>query len=170
MMHRERLLRRFTILDGMILVAATALALAASQAAWPEFRRQERKVEVAAIWLASGTWTVLLLRFRPPRQNFRRLARGPGDAACLAASVAIIMTGLMYFVATVKAQFTGGSNVSLDEFPLIASVAAAPAILGSWLVLILGRRWRRAADWLEHLGRIVAVGWILLSLAVGALL
>src|SRR4051812_32544846 len=109
--------RKFRVSDGLALVAATAVGLAASRAITPDELTPERIWEFATnppqgVWsllfiaqftaeLSSfavvpslATWTVacLLLRLTRPRPPWRRLSRQPGGMACLIATVAIGFT------------------------------------------------------------------------------
>ena len=106
--------RRFGVADGLILVAATAIGLAASRAITPDELTLQATweagldppqggwsllfivqfacilIDVAVIpSLAAWTIACLALRLRGPRPPWRRLARRPGMVACLAATLAL---------------------------------------------------------------------------------
>jgi hypothetical protein len=92
--------RKFSILDAMILVAASALGLALIRflyatgrylsmgRPWYAFVAQYT-VEATVPFLITWTLAFLVLRLRQPRPRLRRLLRQPGMVACGAAVVAI---------------------------------------------------------------------------------
>jgi hypothetical protein len=108
--------RRFTILDGMILVAAVAggfalrravedaLARHAYNADFNDFSQFHSLVywiiEAGFPFLAALAPAVFILRLRRPRPRWRRLIRQPGMAASCAAlfPIATTMVGLWRFV------------------------------------------------------------------------
>ncbi len=79
--------RRFTLLDGMILVAGSAVGTAGILGQWGD-QTVEGWVNVAddvsgfLLMLASAL--LLILRLRGPRPTIRRIARQPGAAGCFA--------------------------------------------------------------------------------------
>jgi hypothetical protein len=163
--YDDKARRRFTLLDAMVLVAATAIGLAACKTILPDVRRTEQASAAATILLAAWSWATLVLSMQRPRPSLRRRMSWPGHAACIAASLATVMTGLAYLLHLAKFELTGNSLVRIGEAPLICSIAAAPAVLASWLTLALGRRWRREENWIGWLGRTLGIGWILVFLA-----
>ena len=79
----DRPKRRLTLLDVMILVAATAIALALARATVSPVQPDGEAIVVAWAFLTPLSWAVLLLRLKRPRPGLRRLTSRPGDAACL---------------------------------------------------------------------------------------
>ncbi len=176
--------RPFTLLDAMILVAATAAAGPGLR--WvgrflepdnlPDLLYQlPARGEFGAFGLVlvvlsppvAVAWTVaaIPLRLRRPRPPWRRLGRQPGwVAACSAVpGMAVLALGV-----GVNVLGWGGSVFYLDDiemslFVLAPSLAGA-TVLGAWMALVLGRRWRAEASWLDRLGRALGVYW----LAMGA--
>jgi hypothetical protein len=108
--------RKFTILDGMILVAALAGGFALRRAAEDSLAGHGsiaygasvlflyRMIEAGFPFLVTLTPAVLVMRLRRPRPRWRRLARQPGTAASCAAILPIIIAsvGLWKFVQLVK--------------------------------------------------------------------
>ena len=45
-------------------------------------------------------------------------------------------------------------------FPLVGI-----AVASTWFHLILSRRWTRPADWIDRVGRVVGIFWIVIGLA-----
>lgn len=158
MVNRETPKRRFTLLDAMFLVAATAIALAASRASVPEVRRMEREIAGAWTCLATLSWAVLCLRLKRPRPDLRRLMSRPGHATCVAASLTTVLTVVLCAIAYIKGELSGNSGFRFSDAPVIGAVATAPAVMASWLLMALSGRWRLEIDWIGRLGRFLAVG------------
>ncbi|MGO9465027.1 MAG: hypothetical protein ACLQIB_12220 [Isosphaeraceae bacterium] len=96
--------RRFTLLDAIILMAATAAGLALLGMYLAQgwffggaffYGRFESYVlsgiEAVFPFLILWTFALVILRLRQPRPRIRRLARQPGMAACSAASLILVV-------------------------------------------------------------------------------
>jgi hypothetical protein len=117
-------------------------------------------------------WTVLLmlLRMRTPRPSWRRIWRQPGMVACLAALLGWCWSGLALvlaldagYVARPRRSFPPwewAQKYLADEVFMYVGLAVAV----SWLVVFVSGRWRRSADWIDLMGRLVGVGWIVVGL------
>src|SRR4051812_23702713 len=99
--------RKFTVRDGLVLIAAVAIGLAWMREStkeipypmdWdgPPWSPIVRRLKVQFWWvdafynlLAALTIAMLWVRAFPPRRGFRRLSRQPGAVACAAASAAV---------------------------------------------------------------------------------
>ncbi len=184
--------RRFTLLDGMIGVAATAVALPGTRRLWEALEGPVADLpveiaggvargmirEVGAVLLilsvpAAAAWTVALipLRMKRPRPPRRRLVRQPGLVATVAASITLATSGLVAAAVGAMGNRAPGGNSFfwLNDRPtsylvLVPGLAGA-AVLGSWLTLIVGGRWRAEPSWPDRLGRLLGLYWI--ALAVG---
>lgn len=187
--------RRFTLLDGMILVASVAAGLGVLRAfsgegEWdflvtPSLWSRDLLDVLAAdliVMLAppavSVTLAVLALRLRQPRPTWRRLVRQPGLMAGLALVAAWAVVGI--FTALHVTSLGGvvvlanGGGVGpgdspgywLEVFSEFAAVFGGFAVASCWATLAVGRRWRAEAGWGDRLGRLVGVGWIAMALAV----
>lgn len=53
---------------------------------------------------------------------------------------------------------------------VLAPVLVGLSISASWMTLLLGRRWRAEASWIDRLGRALGVLWILISILIVGLL
>jgi hypothetical protein len=183
-----------TLLDGIFLVGSAAIGMGAFQIArrslfegwiWimvqglPDFQTwdamnvivQCSDLTVFLIPLA-GPWTLLLLvlRMRPPRPSWRRIWRQPGMAACLAALFGWCWSGLALLLA-MDAGLVARSNrfhppeawaqkCLADEVFMYVGLAVAAV----WIVQFLSGRWRRSADWIDLMGRLVGILWIVIGL------
>jgi hypothetical protein len=160
--------RHFTILDGMALVAATALALAPAmwsqgplkmrldQVEWDRLheasyrdslRNQptlvrgvlDRLAEMAIIFLTVFTPVIFVLRLLPPRPTPPDLARQPGLWATGGAIWGIIAIAWLGF-----------------QSPVVVPGAVAAA----WLVLIVTKRWVAEPSWIDRAGRAIGICWL----------
>ena len=174
----SRVDRRFTILDAMTLVAASALAFSLVRPLVLGGLRNEPSWAgyLAAVIGTLVTWTpaVLFLRLRRPRPALRRLSRQPGFAAGVAGTAILALgalaTGLL---ALIRVSRQGvGVRAGLPPRPpepgwwlgvvLHFGAVVGPAVLAAWLLLALSGRRRSATGWLDPLGRAIGVAWIIL--------
>lgn len=165
--------RRFTLLDVMIIVAATAAGLAVIRWSLPDTMQQmgigpssrfrwPRIVHVIGFG-AIGTsplaafWSLALvaMRLRQPRPSWRRLRVRPGLVAGVAAAIGSVFGALIvlpyYF-----------HNQPRGEWALLACYPMGYAVAGAWAALILAGRWRPTPDWFDRIGRALGVYWIAL--------
>jgi hypothetical protein len=175
--------RRFTLLDTMILVAATAAGYAVVQWSSPlivgepilDVLREmsslgEIGTTVALLSLIAmpviASWSLALipLRLIGPRPRWRRLARQPGLVAALAVATTV---GFLAMVWTVAAFVVGLGILSgfVELVIPMLPISLGLAVLVSWLTLIAGRRWRPEPSWVDRLGRALGISWILLAIA-----
>jgi hypothetical protein len=173
--------RRFTMLDILVLVAATAVGLASARwyPAVEGLRTSTRPLNdriANAVYLASNVtvplllaWSVadLILCLRGPRPPIRRLARQPGAIAALVAT-AVGVFDLAVVIAGV-ASHPGHTMTFVARVRIMASNAPmviAPGVFGAWMTLALCGLWRPDRSWLDRFGRVLGLAWIGLSLAL----
>jgi hypothetical protein len=164
--------RRFTLLDAMTLISATAVGLAGGRA-----RLSLEKfhgvwwlydLHYASVWMAiAWSLALLFLRLRRPRPRWRRLGVQPGWVAEAAVAGAIlfvlaeIVENNLYVVLWLKR----GSHLGLtDLFKFAgrhAGIGVPYAVAGAWSALAFGGRWRPERSWLDRLGRLVGLYWLL---------
>jgi hypothetical protein len=176
--------RRFNVGDTLILIAALCLGLSGirdrvrtlpARASWwiDEYKRFQ--AEAASLppmsdedyvfsvrslefylsdefqaWLTSGlialTSAQLLMRLRRPRPEWRRLLRQPGFVACTAAAIGFcIDKGWVPFI-----------RFESLRFPFMTAMA----VLVAWSILFGLRQCLAEKSWIDRLGRVVGVGWI----------
>lgn len=122
-------------------------------------------IPLAAPW----TFLLLFLRMRPPRPRWRQIWRQPGMLACLA-----MLAGWCWSLLAVLAAFDatqialpsrGGSPFQWTQKFLSDGVFmyVGLAVAASWLSLWISGRWRRSADWIDFMGRVVGVLWIVIG-------
>ncbi len=173
--------RQFTLIDAMMIIAATATGLALDRAVWldtalwseirfwdgsvPRDFRSLVHIGVLLSVLPAAMLTVaaLALHLRQPRDRWRRVCRRPGMAACLAATSPLVIGMALVGCARLgKSDFT--ANLLLGYgLPLMAGGAVA----AEWSLLVLNGRWRPSPSWLDRLGRLVGLLWLVSIAALG---
>lgn len=164
--------RRFQLIDGMILVAATALGFAyvhSNRATWYLWYMTQPGSHAfnAGKWMGIGllfaipvtlTWTLALLaiRLRTPRPPLRRLTRQPGFVACLAAVLSLALSCLTLIPSLVSAKVRPNAA---EYFLLNFTAEPAFAVFGVWLALALSGRWRGEPGWVDRTGVFLGLSW-----------
>jgi hypothetical protein len=164
--------RPFTLSDAMILMLAVSLGLALARAGivflWNYIRsvplNQFRTLAVAlALVRTLNTLilnflffllpTFLILRLKRPRAPFRLLILEPGFAAC--AAVLTVFIGCLPLVLLARSGIAG-QIIEIGGQVLL--VAAIPLV---WITLIATHRWKPESSWIDRLGRILGVLWMI---------
>jgi len=96
-----------------------------------------------------STLAFLLIRLRKPRPPWTILLRQPGTAAMLAVAFEIVVE--------VDIRWFG------VEVPTPTPVNTAVAVIAAWLILGITRLWRTEPSWVDRLGRVLGVCWIVLG-------
>jgi hypothetical protein len=187
---KERLKpRKFTLIDAMVLVAATAIGLVPMRYVYADGTLGQTLSAglgwetLAMISLGSSfvvtpllvTWSLALwlLRLRQPRPRFRRLFRQAG----MAATTAILLTALLVafkLASVLGVAFLGDSAPSAVSGILLFDIlfmytrscltALCDGVLAVWLVLWLARVGRSEASWLDRAGRALGIFSVVYSL------
>jgi hypothetical protein len=178
--------RNFTLFDLVVLGVATAagfqlfryldidLAMSTRPLGEMPLRRNLDQAVVSIIpFLIAWTFAFSFIRVRSPRPRWRRIARQPGMAGCIAVSVGIVYE-LSWFGLTAIGQgvqsallwgFLPSASASLRLFGDVACLWVAAA----WMVLALGGWWRAGAGWIDRLGRFLCFAWIAIRLLEAAI-
>jgi hypothetical protein len=119
-----------------------------------------------------GPWTLLLivLRFRPPRPSWRKIRRQPGMVACLAVHFGWCWS-ILALILAVDAKYVArqtrfpmptewAQKFLSDEVFMYVGLSVAIA----WAVQYVTGQWRRSADWIDRMGRMMGVCWIAIGL------
>lgn len=172
--------RPFRLGDAMVLVAAAAVGLAPFAPLahrpnlWPVFQgvtlrqlvgivpwqAQAPRLEVfgaclliscwfLAIAVFAGTPAYLAVRFRRPRPPLRELWLQPGIVACEALLVGMVLTTLRDLYPWVPSWMVFSVNV--------VTIPAA------WSILAVSGRWRPEPGWIERLGRLLGVCYMIVN-------
>jgi hypothetical protein len=163
--------RRLTLLDGMILVAATACGLAVIRGSIPGVLHVlptsplvpplvprpalDILILILAAWPLPAMWTLALLamRLRRPRPAWRRLARQPGVMACCAAAFAVTFNVLLLAALSLKVGV-------FADFLLITALPVGLAVAVAWGTLLISGRWPPVGDGFDRAGRWFGAYWL----------
>jgi hypothetical protein len=167
--------RKPTLVDAMILVAATGVGLAVvrtwapSYYAWsynpsPPPTWLEWSAFVLPAWAAylspvPAAWTIatLILRLFPPRPPLRIACLQAGSSAVLAATMAASVN-FVYLVLHVWMKRSG-----YHEMAFVYTTHSAGIAVGAvWLVLALGAAWKAEPTWIDRWGRTLGAYWLLM--------
>lgn len=173
-LKRPSVSRPLTLLDGMILVAATGVGFHFCRASVNQELVDTKSwtaINLVSFLVASWTVSLLAIRLIPPRPGLRRLMRQPGVVACLIVTVVIavkaVYCGLIRAVVSLEAMTSGGyPYLRGDWFDTLAmhSGSIGAAVCVAWLMLLLSGRRLPERSWIDRLGRILGAYWIILIL------
>jgi hypothetical protein len=162
-----RPIRRLTLADGLILIAAVAAGFGIARIprdAYGQTAAPGGDVSLFAIAIRSVYWASLLvmvalipLRLMPPRPPLRLIRRQPGFIACAAVLFGMAHTGVYFAINRIK-QPTFWANI--DALSLIASPSIGSLLITSWFVLAISGRWRAEPSSIDRSGRLLAIAWI----------
>ncbi len=168
--------RRFSLLDAMALIAATAAGLTIDRCFWSDMHgwdgavlKHYRDLTFAGTILSvpfAAMWTVaiLALQFRRPRYRLRRLLGRMGTAACYAATVALALGAGLVICAMRGGSVSFGSRMIMGYgLPIMAG----SAVTAVWTFLIIVGAYRGTSDWNYRLGRLVGIYWMMSLLVLG---
>lgn len=160
--------RPFTVLDAMVLVAATAVGLAGCLHLYG--LRLPGCPSVLARELPMLTsWTVALvgLRLRKPRPERRLMLSQPGAAACATVLLFLALTPVVGVLSWgIKALLSAYTPLQprgwvwSGTLILLGSGTCGAVVAGAWLVLAVSGLRRPEPGWLDRLGRIAGVCWV----------
>jgi hypothetical protein len=167
-MHTKSL-RRFTLADAIILIAAVAAGLGTARINGDRYRQaigDAAAVSASEQAIMSIFWPALLmtvalvpLRLRPPRPVMRRVRRQPGFIACVAVGLAATFVILEW----ASSLFSRSPSwFAAHVFSLISSPwKIGPIVATAWLVLALSGRWQPEPSWIDRSGRVMGAAWII---------
>ncbi len=167
--------RRFTISDGMILVAATALALVAarSKIVVPTMGQTHwARAEPNLTWAGLAfTLALIPIRLNRPRSVREDLWRQPGLVACISVAIALLISILQQVVSSLaiclrmpKISLRNELGQIFEETIYRLPAQAILVIVASWTILALGRRWKAEPGWIDRAGRVIGAYWIVINL------
>jgi hypothetical protein len=174
--------------DAMLFIAATAVGCAVLAAIWSargETAPLRDSVEgvLASFrdptgtiiqgvgnlgWLAAATcapllacWSLALavVILSSPRPVRRRLATYPGPAACVLIGPVV---GMVLVFAAVSPLY-GGIFYLAEECSDIVTYASSLMVCAYWMAMALLGRWRLAPTWIDRLGRLLGLAWVLIA-------
>jgi hypothetical protein len=166
--------RRFTILDGIVMLVPLAVGFALARPFLEDFRSLLSSPDNTPRWfqraglviglvsrgVAMGMLGLLAARLLPPRPPLRRLSREPGAAACLAAAAAMAAGGMIVLA---MALFRQVRISSADQYRwAFFEARIMPAVAAAWITQAWVGRWRPEPSWIDRAGRTLGAYWILL--------
>ena len=129
-------------------------------------------IELLPPFLILGSLSVLWLRFRNPLPIKRWLFWQPGASACAVASAGLSVAIVLFLAMHYRVYLSGVRPPSfvwrqivedlMPEHLTAAATAIGYGVAGTWIALVSRRRWRPEPGWVDGLGRIVGVGWIVM--------
>jgi hypothetical protein len=165
--------RSITVLDLLILIAATGAGLGAIRALSPDFdfyASPYSPIPPATLlewgWITASfrafyispllaAWSLGLvaLRLRQPRPDLRSLASQPGWSASCAAAVGVVAGAVMAAIG-VYGRYGIQSFFDLVPYPVGVAVGAV------WLHLAATGHWRPEPSWIDRAGRVLGAAWL----------
>jgi hypothetical protein len=180
--------RTFTLLDAIVIIAATATGFAwvrsiIDEFDWPDSWTYEvwglsDYVYVIGHLLACvlrpllAIWTlaILGLRFLEPRPPIYKLAYQPGVTAC-GSVVLVLACEFLRYLAIAVAMAKGApwhhpflvqGSFGADFYRSgISEGAFHYAVVVAWGLLLVMRRWRPQKSWIDRTGRAIGVLWLI---------
>jgi hypothetical protein len=177
--------RKMAVSDGAILVAATAIGFA-----W--YRSVDREVVTVQLsgmlprtfrvgevvstlladlnfcWPMAFVWSIagFLLRLRRPRPSLPRLMCQPGSIAfCSVVVVAAFLVLPFWVVSLLQGPTPAFSPWDHLTFDWENANTIGLAVTTAWFTSALGGRWRPERNWLDRMGRVLGVYWVILALS-----
>jgi hypothetical protein len=120
------------------------------------------KAVIFEVWLMAWTAGWLALQLRQPRPRFRQLSRQPGFLACFSSVVITLVSGPLIWTFIICTS--NGANGWLDRVvwgEMVSSQIGA-AVLAGWSLLVAGRRCRMRTGWLDRVGQLLGLIWVVM--------
>lgn len=168
--------KRPVLLDLIVFVAATAVALAWMRAylqGVAEFPALPRHLEIQLMSYGQapflGMYSLALLirmTLHRPRPPLRRLMRRPAMVACTVAALGFAIAAGSALARLCLRPLLVPSGTGPSAYPssltwsTMLLMQSGSIVAGAWLVLVLAFGWRRASDWEDRAGVGLGVGWI----------
>jgi hypothetical protein len=169
--------RRFTLADGMILMAGLGVGLALLKFAELDRELVKSLDRLMTSWMVWSPWDfvetiealVLIIGLplgaglTPCGLYFQTRGR-PGYVACLIAT-ALIAPSLA--IVGLMAALTGSPPKDYVPKLLLSALLAGAAIVASWLTMRWFGVWKPEPVWYDRLGRTVGIMWIVMGAMSG---
>jgi hypothetical protein len=178
--------RRFNLVDGAVLVMATAVGLWAIRDFlgdlfetpmvqenglwvgrwWEPVVLLNRAVTLEVVLMA---WSVawLAIQLRQPRPRLRHLSRQPGFVASFFAAVVVLVSGPItaaVLTSSMRSVNIGGDYWVLFElWSALVSLQIGAAIFAGWALLAFGRLCRPRSGSLDRIGQGFGLVWVVMA-------
>ena len=122
--------------------------------------RVARYCRFLSFFLCAYTLWFIFARFRQPRPCVRELGNSWGTSACVTTAV-LIAAKAQVFLTTWLSGLVFVGEVEFDWQQIVRDLGgqAGPAILATWLILLMCGRPGSIRNWLEAFGVLLAIGW-----------
>jgi hypothetical protein len=175
--------RPFSVGDGMILVAALAVAILGFRLTAEHLRWEPGASTAWDVWvpdvlnkIASAlALALVVIRLRKPRPGRDRLWRQPGWLACFGVVTTLALETLELLAIDIveqvmAARASAASYLDLptifgEVLPFQAPDDIARAVIVLWGVLALSGRWTAERSVVDRLGRVVGWYWVVHAVA-----
>ncbi|AGA25088.1 hypothetical protein [Singulisphaera acidiphila] len=171
----DQRIRRFTLLDLMILVGAMAVGFGLLRLPGIEFSTWYSKelrynrialnvVGMTVPFLVGLTISCLAMRLRGPCPRFSMLGRQPGFVACATALLALAIESLCMVGNAVTSgvhSANRGFFPTPEEYFHLYGSTVAPWVVAAWLSLGVNRCWCPERSGIDRLGWAIGIAWIL---------
>lgn len=181
--------RKFSIADGLVLIAGIAAGMALVRLAnpdvtaahvWNAFTRPEggwtfvnvielgveSSVEFAVPIVAA--WTPVCLLIQVPRTRWRRLKRQPGFVACaIASSLTLATIALCVLLSAGPLWNSRGAGLGYELVRTFGGLIPGSGVLSSWATMSLCGACRPVASWPDRLGRVTGAVWVAMGAMCG---
>jgi hypothetical protein len=173
--------RRFTLMDAVVLIAATAVSLVPVrlylEGPWPPPLTLD-DWSLGSLWTSAAALSRLLspfavglclalplLRVTEARPEWRRVMAQPGMVACIATVMATVLL-LLKIVIThyYYHQSKWGPPVPTIGPFLLRSPWNGEVVAVAWTILWLSGSWRPVSNWIDRTGRLLGIYWVTDSL------
>jgi hypothetical protein len=178
--------RKFSIADGLILIAGIAAGMALvrvtnpaitpgqirdaflnPRGGWTLVTAFELILETSVLFVIPfvAAWTPACLIVQVTGSRWRRLRRQPGFVACLIAST-VTLTTVAVAVALIAASVWDTSTSGGDYYVkahLLGGVLAGSGVLWGWVTMRLCGVCRPVPTWKDRLGRFTGAVWVAMA-------
>lgn len=167
---RARPDRKFGLLDGMMLICATALGMGLLRILLSDVPSDAIElgtiadaVEIASIFGVPilGVWSLafVVIRLRRPRPAFRQLMREPGFVATSIATILFLASTAI----AAELHFIGAAETEFVVF--LSPLQVGPSIAITWCFYWRAGWCRRGRGWIDRAGRLLGWVWIVAGVA-----
>ncbi len=172
---------RFTILDGMVLIAGSAVCCLIPRIHEWSILRFDQTIQIMSrsstwstitvYWAMVASATLAALEAFGPRPSGSRRFRRPGALAMLMVAISWAYHEIQVGISIVRHHLTSDLTYMNESWEWVfaavhdTSHAASLMVLGCWVGLILAGAWSPAKDWLDRSGRVVGGLWIIREFA-----
>jgi hypothetical protein len=168
--------RKATLADAMLFIAGTGLAFCAwrgmmSMPIWngmpDSLQRYYFQALGAVAFLTPLSLTLLAIALRQPRPRLRRVVSEPAVVVGLSVLFVLaintaLLWAIMGMVGFSMATFTGGK---VFYYCRLLAEQSGMAVGATWFIQIISGRFRKPRGWMDLLGSVLGVCWILLAVS-----